>query len=358
MKKSVYIHIPFCRQICAYCDFCKKIAKNQNIYDYLKCLENEISIYIEKRITIDSLYFGGGTPSILNSEQLKILNNIIERFFILNPNCEVTFECNIEDITTELISTLKKYNINRLSIGCQSLNDDILKNMRRIHLSEQIYKAIKILENFENVSLDFMFDFPNETIDDIEKILNFIHQNSETIKHISFYSLILEKNTIMDSMNHIVDEEVSQKKYKMICEYLKKIGYVQYEISNFSKIGFESYHNKVYWDAKNYYGFGLGASGYLDNIRYTNTSSMNKYKHKCLNNEKPIYLTEQLTDKQKLEELIILNLRTINGMKYTDFKKLNLKIVNGLEIVEEHVRIKQEYLYISNEIIVNLLEQI
>jgi len=360
-NKSVYIHIPFCDTICSYCDFCKFLKNDEWIEKYLISLEKEINTNYKGEI-LDTIYIGGGTPSCLNEEELTRLFNIIK---VLNKNKknEFTFECNIENITKDKLKLLYKNGVNRLSIGVQTFNEKYLSFLNRKHTKEEIIEKIKLAKEigFKNINIDLIYGLPNQTIDELKNdIEEFLKLN---ITHISTYSLIIEPNTklYIEEIKNI-DDNLDYEMYKLICNKLQEKGYNHYEISNFSKKGYESKHNLTYWNNDNYYGFGLGASGYIDNVRYDNTRNINKY----LNGE---YIKEYntLDLSETLENEFILGLRKIKGINKEEFKNKYNKDIKEIEIVnkllecnklledEKNIYINSDYIYVSNDILVEFI---
>lgn len=341
--KSVYIHIPFCKTICSYCDFCKMYYYEELVDKYLIELEKEIKEKY-KNETIETLYIGGGTPSVLNIKQLKKLFEIIKPIK-KTKNIEFTFECNIENITKEKLELLYENNVNRLSIGIQTFNEKFLKFLNRNHTKEVIKEKIKQAKQigFKNINVDLMYAFPNETIEDLNNdIEEFLKLD---IEHISTYSLIIEPHTklYVEKIKNI-DEDLDRKMYDTICEKLKD--YNHYEISNFAKENYESKHNLTYWNNEQYYGFGLGASGYIDNIRYDNTRNMKKYLEGKYIQEK-ITLDKNMT----IENEFILGFRKIKGINICKFNKKygNIFYENVKKLIEEGKIINDgENLYIKD----------
>lgn len=349
---SVYIHIPFCTNICSYCDFCKFYYNKKWIKEYLMALKNEINERY-KGEEIKTLYIGGGTPSSLDIPELEELFKIIGSFK-LSKQIEFTIECNSEDLSFEKLEIFKKNKINRLSIGIQTFNKKLLKQLNRTLNIEGIKLAFN---TFDNINLDMIYAEPGQTLDMLKKDLKKVLDLNP--KHISLYSLIIESNTIMyiNKTKEISEEEQSEM-YNYIKEKLKKQGYIHYELSNFAQKGYESKHNLVYWNNQEYYGFGLGASGYIDNFRYTNTRSINKY------NEGKYTLEKEKIDKQrKIEDEFMLGFRKIKGINKKDFYnkfKIDIKSIEEVSkllkqniLVDdgENIFIKENYLYVSNEII-------
>lgn len=359
--KSCYIHIPFCNTICTYCDFCKMYYNKKWIDQYLNELENEIKNNY-KGETLTTLYIGGGTPTCLSEEELEKLLKILTTFK-LNTEYEYTIESNVETLSLEKIKILKKYGVNRVSIGVQSIVDKNIEFLGRKHNKKLVEDKIKELKDngINNINIDLMYALPVESMDDLKEDLHFFL--SLDIPHISTYSLIIEPHTILYiNKTKNIDEEKDFEMYEYICNVLKENGYNHYEISNFSKSGYQSKHNLTYWNNLEYYGFGLGASGYINNIRYDNTRNIQKY----LNGN---YVKESVNIdiNTKIENEFILGLRKIEGINIKDFyNKYNLdieqiEIVNNLLKEEkliknsENIFINPKYIYTSNLILIDFL---
>lgn len=343
--KSAYIHIPFCQSICSYCDFAKVYYNKQFTMKYLKELEKEINENY-KGEKLDTIYIGGGTPSVLDKNELEYLFRILKKLN-RNKTYEYTIECNIENITEEKIKIFSKYGINRVSLGVQTFNPKFLKYLNRHHTKEDVKKTIETLKKYkiENINVDLIYALPNQTIEDLEKDINeFLLLD---IPHISTYSLIIEPNTILyNKKEKNINEELDYEMYNLI---LKKLSsYEHYEVSNFAKKGYESKHNLTYWNNNHYYGFGVGASGYKDNIRYDNTRSINHYLKGTRMINKDI-----IDFNTKLENEFILGLRKINGINKSEFQNKyhfnikDIKIINTL-IKKGKLTETEEYIYITN----------
>jgi len=353
---GIYIHIPFCNNICTYCDFCKFLYNEKWIKKYLGALKKEIAMKY-KNDEISSIYIGGGTPSALKIEDLKELFKIISSFKI-KKSAEFTFECNIEDINKSKLELLKNNGVNRISIGIESFNNKHLEFLGRNYKSEIIIEKVNLAKKyFNNINIDLIYAVPNQTIEELESdIDNFIKLN---INHISTYSLIIEPNTKL-YINKIenIDEDKDFEMYNLICERLKDNGYKHYEISNFAKEGYESKHNLVYWNNGTYYGFGIGASGYINNIRYENTRNPKKYFEGNYVLEK-----EKIDLNRKLEDEFMLGFRKIEGINKREFyQKYNIDVKDILIVREllsknmlietkDSIFINPKYIYISNEIL-------
>ena len=356
---SVYIHIPFCDNICSYCDFCKVFYNSKLVDDYLSALRNEIDLNYKGEV-IDTIYIGGGTPSSLSLEQLNVLFDII-KVFKLNSDYEFTIECNIENIDFDKLKFLYDHGVNRLSIGVQTFNEKFLKFLNRNHTSDMVVSKIDMAKKigFNNINIDLIYAIPGENLDDLNHDIDMFL--SLDINHISTYSLILEEHTklyVLGVSN--IDEDMDRDMYELICNRLSSNGFNHYEISNFGKTGYESRHNLVYWNNKHYYGFGCGASGYIDNVRYDNTRSLNKYIS-------GIYrLNEDVLNRNTIiENEFILGLRKIKGINICDFNKkygnifndvVNRLILEGKLINDgSNIYISPDYMYVSNSILVDFI---
>lgn len=358
MVSSCYIHIPFCQHICSYCDFCK-IFYNEKLVDrYLDKLEVEVnSLY--KSEELETIYIGGGTPSSLNYRQLERLFSITDK---LNNshNVEFTIECNFSNTNREKLELFKNHGINRLSFGLETTNK---KHMNFLEREESLEKTIEIIKaareiGFKNINIDLMYALPGESLAELNQDLDFIY--SLDVEHISCYSLIIEDHTKLGIKNvKNISEELDYEMYKFICDSMRDHGFKHYEISNYSKDGFESRHNTVYWENKEYYGFGMGASSYIGDKRTTNTRSINKYlEGKYVSEE------EYLEREDFVYYEVMLNLRKSDGIDleklYSQYKvKLEYsELVNLglLKISNNRLYIPFEKWYISNDIIIRLLE--
>ena len=357
--KSVYIHIPFCKNICSYCDFCKFLYNEKWVGAYLTGLKNEIKDrYMDDEIR--TIYIGGGTPSALSIEELRRLFKIISVFKTTYLE-EFTFECNLSDITKELLIFLKHNKVNRLSIGIESFNKKNLEFMERSANFKDAYEKIKLCREygFENINVDLMYALPNETLRDLKKDINLFLRLNPT--HISTYSLILESHTKASADNTTyIEEELDYEMFRLIEKKLGKDKH--YEISNYALPGYESKHNLVYWENGEYYGFGLGASGYIDDIRYQNTKNLKEYLlgHYVL--EKEI-----LGKKEKMDYEIMLGLRKLNGIDINKFREkygedietiYNLKpLYKNKDLIKKKNRIyiNPEKIYVMNEILIKII---
>ncbi len=356
---GIYMHIPFCQHKCDYCDFISFSNKQDFIENYVEAVKKEINNYFKDKTlletyTITTIYIGGGTPSYIDSkyicEIMEVLENNLKQNKVKLEDMEITIEVNPGTVNKEKLEQYRKAKINRLSIGLQSTNNEILKQIGRIHTYEQFLETYQMAKEvgFENINVDLMIGLPNQTIEDIKRNLKEIVQLNPT--HISVYSLIIEEGTVIAQKieNHQLqemDEELERNMYWYVKNTLELNGYKHYEISNFAKEGKESKHNLNCWRQKEYIGIGLAAHSYLNDIRYTNVAEieqysirMDKLNEKIINHilELPnkngktnlkeeietIYEIEEVQDlEDKKKEYMLLGLRTIEGVSISKFKE-------------------------------------
>lgn len=282
---GIYVHIPFCAKKCLYCDFISYENKAELIQDYIKAVNEEISNLSKEdteKYNVSTIYIGGGTPSFIDSKHIvKILETIKNKFNILE-NVEITIELNPGTITKQKLQHYINCGINRISIGLQSTNNNILKQIGRIHTYEQFLENYNLAREvgFKNINVDLMLALPNQTIEILEDSIQKITKLNP--EHISVYSLIIEDETplhnlVQDKKLTLPDDETERKMYWTVKKQLEKNGYNHYEISNFAKQGYSSKHNTNCWEQKQYIGFGLAAHSYINNTRYSNTENIKQY---------------------------------------------------------------------------------
>ncbi|AIK71470.1 TPA: radical SAM family heme chaperone HemW [Streptococcus agalactiae] len=320
---SAYVHIPFCTQICYYCDFSKVFIKNQPVDAYLQALIREFRSYDITELR--TLYIGGGTPTSISAVQLDYLLTELIRDLNLNTLEEFTIEANPGDLTVDKIEVLQKSAVNRVSLGVQTFNDKHLKRIGRSHNEAQIYSTIDALKTagFQNISIDLIYALPGQTMDDVRS--NVAKALSLNIPHLSLYSLILEHHTVfMNKMRrgklHLPTEDLEAEMFEYIISEMERNGFEHYEISNFTKPGFESRHNLMYWENVEYYGVGAGASGYLDGIRYRNRGPIQHYL-KGVSEGNARLSEEVLSKNEMMEEELFLGLRKKEGVSIGKFEQ-------------------------------------
>ena len=352
---SIYIHIPFCNTICTYCDFCKMYYNKKYIDNYLDSLEKEIKDRYKGEI-VKTIYIGGGTPTSLDEEEL---DKLFKRVSVFNreDDIEFTIEGNVESIMEDKLKIMKKYGVNRISIGVQSFDDDIIKILGRNHNKELVFNKIKLIKNYiSNINIDLIYAVTND-IEIVKKDIDYFLELD--IPHISLYSLILEDNTILKINNyHNINEDIDYEMYKYIENTLESYGYIHYEVSNYAREGYQSKHNLVYWNNNYYYGFGLSSTSYLNNERIVNTKNLSKYlKGNYINGI-------EYEDKDvRIENEVMLGLRKLSGINLNEFKKkynvslfdvydIDNLIKDGyLEIEGNYLKINKDYIYTMNEIL-------
>ena len=358
---AVYVHIPFCRHICSYCDFCKVLHIKTFVDDYLESLQNEIINTYDGEI-IKTIYIGGGTPSCLTHQERVKLFRIMENFKKA-PDIEYTFECNPEDITDDLLDDIVAAGVNRISLGVESFDKNNLAFLNRSIDYKDLEAKLEMLHNrgLDNINLDLMYAIPNQKMSSLKKDINNLLKLNPT--HISTYSLIIEEHTkLANDKTQYISQDEDRKMYDYIVKTLEKNGYIHYEVSNFAKEGFESKHNITYWLNNEYYGFGLGASGFKGGVRYTNTKNLSEY----INNK---YRKEELllTMKDQTDNEIMLGLRLLKGIDVNNFYDKYGKNIQELYPVEQLIKdklliykggylyIDPKYIYTMNEILTKLI---
>jgi oxygen-independent coproporphyrinogen-3 oxidase len=316
---GIYIHIPYCKQQCTYCDFHFRISQKDKL-EMLKSMEKEIEFktnYLSTK-SIKTIYFGGGTPSILNIEEINSLINTIKDNYKISEGAEITLECNPDDLTEKKLLSLKEVGINRLSIGIQSFKDKDLEFMNRSHNSKEGIDCIKTAKKvgFNNITVDLIYGLPNQTVEEWEENLDILF--SLDIQHISAYALTVENKT---ALNHLIKtgkikalpDEKTIEQFNILQEKTKERGFIHYEISNFGKENFFSKHNTAYWQSKEYIGIGPSAHSFNGISRSWNISSNKKYID-GIQDDKSFSETEILTIEQQYNEYVFTSLRTIWGV--------------------------------------------
>lgn len=319
---GIYIHIPFCKRKCKYCDFISFANKFELIDKYIESVKEEIKNFKrDDDYIITTIYFGGGTPSVIESKYIKeILDEIKEKFNLENP--EITIEVNPGTVTKEKLEDYYKMGINRLSIGLQTTSNELLKLIGRIHTYSEFEETYKMARDvgFKDINVDLMIGLPTQNLEDVENDLNRIIELKP--EHISVYSLILEEGTelqekVSKKELYLPTEELERKMYWQVKNKLEKNGYIHYEISNFAKPNFESKHNLNCWNQKEYIGFGLAAHSYINKTRMSNAENLEEY---ISTNGKDKIIHEKQDDIAEEKEFMLIGLRKIDGIKISDFK--------------------------------------
>lgn len=344
---ALYVHIPFCLKKCNYCDFISFPNKFDYVEKYTDALVKEIRFYssVGKKFKLNTVFIGGGTPSSINSIYIEKIMDGIYKYFDTNELKEVTIETNPKTLDKEKLVRYRESGINRISMGVQTLNDNLLKILGRIHNTEDFYKNYDLVRNlgFNNVNLDLMFGLPFQTLEDV------IYTLKEVIKleptHLSFYGLIVEKGTKFYDLNNrgklnLPDEDLERAMYHKGMEYLVSNGYEHYEISNFAKKGYECKHNLFYWELKPYIGLGIGAHSNIFGKRYWNFADIKEYISSLDNGSFPVSGEEVIDKDMEMAEYCILGLRLIRGIDKKNFLGrfgIDIKEIYG-KIIERHVK--------------------
>ncbi|MET3699301.1 anaerobic coproporphyrinogen III oxidase [Bacillus oleivorans] len=372
MVQSAYIHIPFCHQICHYCDFNKFFIQNQPVEDYVASLSREIDLTLENypvQQPLKTIYVGGGTPTALNVSQLSQLLVTIERRLPLAESGEFTFEANPEDLTEEKLWLLKKHGVNRLSIGVQTFDDVVLEAIGRTHRTDEVLKGIELAKSigFENMSIDLMYALPKQTLDSVKKSVNIALGLG--IPHLSLYSLIVEPKTVFYNLMRkgklkLPNQDTEADMYDYIIDALNRNRYIQYEISNFALEGYESKHNITYWDNEQYYGFGAGAHSYVAGIRRGNIGPLKKYMSYIKEGKLPVIEENKLSKLEQIEEQLFLGLRKTAGVNLAQFEQKfgeklesiydrqirDLAEKELVELTDDFIRLTKKGRFLGNEV--------
>lgn len=372
-KIGIYIHIPFCKKKCFYCDFTAFQNLESWIDSYFENLKKEIKLYQKNmNVEVDSIYIGGGTPTYVDYKYIKELVDLLKKFDLSHVK-EFTIEANPNSLTLEKLRAYKKLGINRISLGVQSFDDKVLKNIGRDHNKEIVLKDIENIRKagFDNLSLDMILNLPAGNFDSIKKDLEIIKKINP--QHLSYYSLILEKGSHFYSLYKkdklkLMDDDLERDIFSYIEKYLKNLGLNRYEISNFSKKGFESYHNKKYWSEGGYLAFGLGASGFLSNVRYNNVKNFVKYEKLIKEGKFPIEFREFISEDEREKEYIIFKLRETSGINLKEFEnifghslleKYSEPVEKFLKLgffkIDDRIRFTHEGFDLSNEFFIEII---
>lgn len=370
---GIYIHIPFCKQKCYYCDFVSYSNKCSEVKEYIESLKKEIEEFDFSNYKVTSIYIGGGTPSYIDSIYIvEILSELKEKLkcnLIEFKDIEITIEVNPGTVDTKKLNDYKKLGINRLSIGLQSTKNDILKKIGRIHTYQEFLEIYKLAREtgFKNINIDLMIGIPGQKIGDLKNTLQDIIKLEP--EHISVYSLIIEENTPIKKMLEngeikLPDEDLERNMYWYVKNTLELNGYNHYEISNFAKLGKESRHNLNCWNQEEYIGFGVAAHSYLNGIRFSNTINVEEYIQHIENNRKEenIQIEENQSLEDKKNEFMMLGFRKIQGVDIARFKEkfidnpiflyreiLNKLVEEGLiEVDLNHIKLTNKGIDLAN----------
>lgn len=373
MVEGLYIHIPFCDTICTYCDFYKMRAKEEVKDNYITTVIDELMMKTEYMQDLKTIYIGGGTPSSLSLFTLEKLLQALTNVISIEDVKEFTIEANPNDITDDFVALIMKYKVNRISLGVQSFYPSKQKVLGRIHTKEDCINALTILHDhgFENVNVDLIYGIEADSFAILKK--DILLAKSLHVTHFSVYSLILEERTMLyhlymkDEFHPMEDDKVANL-YEKLQHLMKEVGFLQYEISNFSLPGYESLHNLLYWDNLEYMGLGTASSYYYNHTRYKNIAHLERYTAGVQNQQLIYQEEEKLSQRKELEIALMMGLRKVRGIHLPTFlKQYNITffdafsnaqnlIQDGLLIFEQDsIRIPEDKLFLSNAIIVKLL---
>ena len=364
---GIYIHIPFCKKKCKYCDFCSFEEKNELILEYINCVKQElkevgegIKSQVKEKLCeetqIDTIYIGGGTPSYIDAKYISEILNITKENFNIIKNAEITIEVNPGTVNIDKLKTYRECGINRCSIGAQSVNDKLLEILGRIHNKNEILNTYDLAKEagFQNINIDFMIGLPNQNMKDIDDMLDFIKEKKPT--HVSVYSLIVEDKTkikeeIETGKLILPTEDIERQMYWRVKNGLEHNGYNHYEISNFAMPNYYSVHNVNCWKQKEYIGIGSAAHSYTDGLRYSNIEDIEEYidNFKKDKQEDNIVFHEKQNIYTQMQEYILLGLRKLDGVSAKEFfEKFN---VNMFEVFKETIEklIKEELIIADND---------
>ncbi|WP_431029736.1 radical SAM family heme chaperone HemW [Lysinibacillus sp. LZ02] len=373
MVRGVYIHIPFCHQICNYCDFNKVYFKNQPVDQYIEALGQEMAMTVREKPqafeNIETIFLGGGTPTALSATQIARLMELIRAYIPMDNVTEFSSEANPDELSEDKLQALFNGGVNRLSMGVQSFDQGLLEKIGRTHSNEHVYETIALAKKvgFENISIDLMYGLPHQTMEQWKDSLRFALQLD--LPHYSAYSLIVEPKTIFyiqyaKGRLALPTEDIEADMYDILMKEMEAHGLQQYEISNFAKPGFASVHNKIYWDNDEYAGFGAGAHGYVEGVRYSNCGPIKKYIEAVEAGRRPIIHEHTVTMTERKEEQMFLGLRKTEGVvaevfekKFNEtiaatYRKVMEKLVDEglLESDELGIRLTRKGRFVGNEV--------
>ncbi len=346
MVQAAYFHIPFCEQICHYCDFNKVFLKKQPVDEYLDSMQKEMKNTIKKypADALKTIFIGGGTPTALNEKQMeKLLQAINTEFNPLPSIHEYAVEANPGDLSYEKLKIMRESGVNRLSFGVQTFNDDLLQKIGRTHRKADVLKSIETAEKagFDNISIDLMYGLPGQTLSDFKESLDIAF--GLNVQHYSSYSLIVEPKTVFYNLMSkgrltLPPQEEEAAMYELLMEKMERHGFHQYEISNFALPGYESRHNLTYWNNEEYYGIGAGAHSYIEDVRRANAGPLKKYMGLIEESGFPYTNEHAVTRAEKMEEELFLGLRKSSGVSKSQFENkfgTSLESVFGMQIKQQ-----------------------
>lgn len=367
---GIYVHIPFCKQKCTYCDFASYPHETGKADLYFGCLYREMKGRAEslKDYVFDTVYFGGGTPSFVEPKFIAGAMKQLKNYYRIDDDAEITIEMNPGTVTKEKVALYKKAGFNRFSIGLQSADDETLRKLNRIHTAEDFLGTTELLKE-ENVSADILVGLEDQTAEDVKKSIDLAIKGG--VSHISMYALKPEEGTPMFGKylnGDLPSEDETADLYDFGVNYLAENGFYRYEISNFAKPGFESKHNLNYWKRGQYIGFGVSASSFIGERRFTNTESIDEYTACILRNKVAEIFSEEIEGDERMFEYVMLAMRTAKGVNKKDFsEKFGVSFderfqtalhdtAKYLDNTPETVSIRPEYLFVQNQIVIRFMD--
>lgn len=375
--RACYVHVPFCTHRCGYCDFTLIARRPDLVTEYLLAIQQEMQTHpllSSDRVSVDTMFWGGGTPTYLDAAQLTQLGQTCLKHFRLLPDYEWSVEANPFELTDDRLDALVSLGVNRVSLGVQSFDSSLLKLLERDHSDKQAEDAVvRLLSRFQNVGIDLIFGIPGQSLDDWKRALE--RAVSLGVQHISTYGLTFEAGTVFWSRKakgqlQPLPDELEREMYEYSMEYLPQAGYPQYEISNFARPGFESRHNQTYWRSDSYFGFGPGAASYLHGVRQTNHRSVTTWIRRILAGESAVGDREQLAPLARAREAVMLGLRPAEGIAMHKFHQrfgVELPVLAGgrfeallqaelLEIIDGYCRLTPAGRCLTNSVVLEFFE--
>ena len=367
---GIYVHVPFCKSKCAYCDFASYPKELSKCDLYFACLYREMKGRSElcKDYVFDTVYFGGGTPSFVEPKYIEGAMRQLKNYYKITDDAEITIEMNPGTVDAEKVGRYEKIGFNRFSVGLQTANDDLLRNIGRIHTKQDFIDAAKLLAG-KNFSVDVMIGLADQTEKDIKEAIDLAAGSGA--KHISSYALKAEEGTPMYGRylnGELPSEDEVADQYAFAVDYLEKLGYKRYEVSNFCKDGYYSRHNLNYWKRGEYIGFGVAASSFIGERRFTNTEKIDEYVACIMRDKVAEIFSENIEGDEREFEFVMLGLRTAAGISFADYKKRfgfdftekyakkMASVKKYLDETDDGIAIKPEYLFVQNEIIIHFMD--
>ncbi|MEF3311588.1 radical SAM family heme chaperone HemW [Paenibacillus sp. GYB004] len=375
--RAVYIHIPFCTNKCHYCDFNSYVVQGQPVMDYLYALEREMELTVKRLPAerIESIFVGGGTPTVLTPEQMRFFLHTVNTYFAdRTADCEITMEANPGTTDPDKLAAMREGGVNRISFGVQSFDNALLSAIGRIHTTDDVYRSIENARTagFDNLSIDLMLGLPNQTTAKMNATLD--EALKLDLEHYSAYSLKIEENTLFHKLYHanklpLPDEDDELEMYETVMKRMNQAGYGQYEISNFAKPGRESRHNRTYWRNLAYYGLGAGAHGYAQRQRHVNIKGVQAYIDACKDGL-PLKERHAVSRQEAMEDFMMVGLRLLSGVCNSEFhrmfgirmedrfgEKIGSLVERGLLVAEDDgYRLSERGILFGNDVFGSFLE--